>query len=298
VKIALLISGHLRDNPIVCIQNALDELKQFNKPNVDLYINTFNVVGESKNSNPKNYKDKMASWSSNKLSSEKLIGEIDSKFEIYYLNIVDHKTFMKEEVEPILNNLQKAMKIKAPGLLSSHLSQSLQRSNICSAALKNIDKYDLILLTRPDINIKNIKLPNKIDEETVYYLKTTPYYDEDWLVSVASNWFEYFYYRNYFKEKNPIELIGETFFMSNPKQFILINEHFLSRPEDFIYDIDLEKYNYLYYKYKSKNKLIPTWEMPEFLYSMFAKKFRLKFEQIGALKLHHDKVIKEYRFYS
>ena len=240
----------------------------------------------------------MASWSSNKLSSDKLIEEIDSKFRIYHLNIVDHKTFMKEEVEPILHNLQKTMKIKAPGLLSSHLSQSLQRSNICSAALKNIEEYDLILLTRPDINIKNIKLPKKIDEETVYYLKTTPYHDEDWLVSVANNWFEYFYYKNYFKEKNSIELIGETFFMSNPKQFSLVNEHFLSRPENFINDTDFEKYNYLYYKYKPKNKLIPTWEMPEFLYSMFAKKFRLKFEQIGVLMLHHDKAIREYRIYS
>lgn len=297
MKIALLINGHLRTNPIICIQNAIDTLNQFKNPAIDLYINTYDITGESNNSNPKNYKDKMASWASDKLSSKSIIEEIDSKFGIYDLNIVKYKTFMKNEVEPLLDNLQKTTKIKAPGLLSSHLSQTIQRNNICNAAFNNLDKYDLIFLTRPDINIKNLKLPDKVDEETIYYLKTTPYYDEEWSVSIANNWIEYFWYKNYFKEKNSIELIGETFFMSTPKQFMFINKHFFSQPQNFINDIDLNKYKYLYYKYKSSNKLIPTWEMPEFLYSIFAKKFELKFEQIGTLLIHHDKKIREYRIH-
>ena len=44
MKITLLIDSHLRNNPIVCIQNAIDTLDQYNNFAIDLYINTYNII--------------------------------------------------------------------------------------------------------------------------------------------------------------------------------------------------------------------------------------------------------------
>ena len=44
MKIALLINGHLRDNPTACIQNAIDALNLYNNPTIDLYINTYKII--------------------------------------------------------------------------------------------------------------------------------------------------------------------------------------------------------------------------------------------------------------
>ena len=80
-----------------------------------------------------------------------------------------------------MNKLQKKLKIKNPGLLSIFISQNILRSSLVNSALEDSTQYDYMIMTRPDINIKNLKFPQNFNDNVLYTLKTTPFNGENGL---------------------------------------------------------------------------------------------------------------------
>lgn len=300
MKIALALTGHLRADPIKCINNSIDYLKQYSN-NIDVFINTYETLGL--HTSVKDYKTIENSYTNDLNNASIFIEQIKESLKPTYFKINNFDSFQNDYVLPKSKNLidkiiseNNGPNLKNVGLLTGIIAQSLQKSILLSE-ITNIkkNKYDLILLTRPDVNLKGLKRVNISDK--LYYVQTQPYYNQNRQVYIHNNKFAYQISKQLFIGFKKVDLVGDLIYFGKLNVIEDFYKYFLKNIEDSIYEAYKSSPNYMNYTIGYSSKSLPNWEMPEYIIASRLLKSKLKYEKLASFDLHINDSVRQFKLH-
>jgi len=296
MKIAAIFTGHLRFNAVDCINSAVKFLKQYSN-NIDLFINTYDVIGGQVNS--KDYTDIENKYIQNYDASINVIKKIEEKFCPVLLKVNNYEDFQKEIVLPKTKNLINKINqiegpaLKNPGLLSGVISQLIQKKEMFEFIGED-NFYDALLLTRPDVNFTNLK---KFElGNSIYHVQNVHLGGKPRNVFINSN-----QYMNRLSKKFKIglkkeNLIGEILFFGLFRNVSTLNTKFYSKIDEAILNIYKESSEYMTFVHGKDFENIPNWEMPEYMYSVLSKSQDINFEKVAYFNIFKAENKRHYEF--
>lgn len=305
MKIALFITGHLRNNPIDCIESIQNYIYKNYTKDLDLYIDTYDSLGVV--DKEKKYDSIEFDWFEKKNQKE-LVQQYLNQLNPDFYNIDDFETFQSELVIPKIKFIEKSLNkkniaIKNPGLLKSFISQTIKRNQLISN-INNLNGYDYIFMTRADVNFENLpklNLNNKFNffqsqefrgkNRAVFsfrYRFIENLYEEDKLSKYS--FFEKF--------KKKILLTDDICFIARSEIISEFQNNISNNIEKNILNLNLKQYQFLKWTEKDIPAFgnLPNWEMPEFLLSILLNN-RIKTHKYGVFKLNNKNNLRQFEFF-
>lgn len=296
MNIALALTGHLRMNPLNCIQSSLNFLKNYST-NLDTYINTYDVIGSHVKS--KNYSTVKTEYTYDSENAHEVLNVIEKKFNPKRITINTFDDYQNDIIIPKtnklierINNSDLGPSIKNPGMLTGLIAQSTQRKDILQEIFKSEKKYDAILITRPDVNLSGLSYVDLNDE--IYHLQSTPFFEKDRSVYLQNNIIQNKIAKKFKIGRTKTNLIGDILFFGKYEYIYKMYDLFFKSVEEVMYEIYKTSPEFMTYTYGPTFKTIPNWEMPEFIISRWGLTSLTNFKKIAIFDLKNDDQTREF----
>ena len=304
MKIALLVTGHLRNNPIDCIQSIQNYIKKNYTNNLDLYIDTYESMGLV--NKEKVYSSAEHDWFDKNNQMDTVQRNLKQLNPDFY-NIDDFETFQNELVMPKIRFIEESLnkkniEIKNIGLLKSFIAQTTKRNQLISN-INNLNNYDYVFITRPDVNFEN--LPKLTLNDKFNFFQNNEFLGKDRSIfSFRYNFIANLYEENklsrlYFFKRfiEKIYLTGDICFIAKSEIISDFNKKINNNIEKNILDLNLKKYQFLKWSEKDISHFnnLPSWEMPEFLLTKLLTN-HIETQKYGVFKLNNKNNLRQFEF--